>query len=236
MKSTRLYVLVILCGLTPFAASAEWKGEGELGWVSARGNSDTDTFNSKGVLTFTRGLWENESTASFVHSSDDGDTTKNRLLVGNRTLYSLTERDYLFGALRYDRDRFSNFRYQATASVGYGRRLIMTERHDLLAEVGPGARRTKVRDTGETETDPILRGLTRYAWQISETAKFTNSLLVETGRENTFAENETALSVALNSHLALRVGFAVRHNTEVEPEREKTDTLTTVSLVFNFGS
>lgn len=216
--------------------AAEWSGEGELGWVAARGNSHTETVSSKGLLNYERGRWENESTLSFVYSSDDGDTTKNRLLVGNRTLYSFTERDYAFGAVRYDRDRFSSYRYQATVSAGYGRRLVMTERHELLAEIGPGVRRIKARDTGDTDDDVIARGLARYSWQISETAKFTNSLLVEAGSDNTFAENETALSVAINHRLALKLGFAVRHNTDVEPDRKKTDTLTTASIVFNFGS
>lgn len=229
-------MLGLLGGLTALPASAEWTGEGELGWMASRGNSKASSFNAGAKLKFTSDPWENQFRASYIDSrDDDGGETANRFQAEDRTLYSFTERDYFFGALRYDRDKFSSFEYQGTGAAGYGRRLIMTERHDLLAEIGPGVRRSKVRDTGETDTEIIARGFAEYAWQISETAKFTNRLLVESGKENTFAENEAALGVAINAFLSLRLGVAVRHNTEVEPGFKKTDTITTANLVFNFG-
>ncbi len=232
-------MLRVLCVAVLAAAvavpAAAFSGKGELGVVVARGNSETETANARVELAFEREKWKNESFASLVYSRDSGTTTANRFVLGNQTDYNLDERNYLLGALRYDRDRFSSFLYQGTASLGYGRRLVDSERHQLRAEIGPGVRFAEVRSTGESETDLILRGFVGYRWVISETAELTNRFLVESGDDNTFMENTIGLSVAVNSRISLKTGFAVRHNTEVDPGRKKTDTLTTVNLVYNFN-
>ena len=62
----------------------------------------------------------------------------------------------------------------------------------------------------------------------------SNHLLVESGKYNTFAQNELGVSVAMNSHLALKAGLQARHNSEVEAQRKKTDTLTTMNVVYKF--
>ena len=47
-----------------------------------------------------------------------------------------------------------------------------------------------------------------------------------------FASNELALQVKMSDKFALSVGFGVRHNTDPPAGLEKTDTLTTVNLVY----
>jgi putative salt-induced outer membrane protein len=230
----RIFVSMVLAmGLTAPAA-AEWAGLGELGVVSARGNTETDTVNARVELEFTRERWTNESVVTGVYSRDSGETRASRLVLGNKTSYDMSERSYLLGALRYDRDRFTDYTYQMTASVGYGRYLIDTERHRLRGEVGPGIRHSEFRETGERDDDFIMRGFINYGWTISETAELKNRLLVESSTDNTFTENELSVAVAINDRLALKAGLAVRHNSEVEPGTKNTDTLTTINLVYNF--
>jgi len=216
------------------SASAEWTGSGELGLVFARGNTDTETLNTELKLKYTRERWTNASRFSYLKSESDGDLEAERLVFDNKTDYTLSDVSYITGVGRYDRDEFSSFEYQTSLAIGYGRRLIDTERQALSVEIGPGVRYSEIRDTGETETDLIARGGADYRLQISETAELTNRSLIESGCSNTFLENETALTVAINDALALKTGFLVRHNTEVEPGREKTDYLSTVNLVYSF--
>lgn len=218
------------------SALAEFSGKGELGLVIARGNSDIETGNVRLELNYEQERWSNESIFNAVYGRDGGETNNSRWVLSNKTNYNLSEVSYLLGAVRYDRDRFSSFSYQATVAVGYGRRLINTDTHRLKAEVGPGWRFAELRETGESEDELILRGFLDYRWNISDTAQLTNRLLVEAGDDNTFAENTLGVSVAVNSRISLKTGFSVRHNTDVDSGRKKTDTLTTVNLVYNFGS
>ncbi|AKS41048.1 DUF481 domain-containing protein [Wenzhouxiangella marina] len=234
-----MFRIRVLTAVALLAASlpaiADLTGKGELGLLFSRGNSETETFNTRLELTYEKEAWTNEFGTSFVYGRDSGETNSNRFVVGNRTQYNFSERSYVVGALRYDRDRFSSYDYQGTASLGIGRQLVDNERHRLKVEFGPGFRVYELRDTGDRESEAILRGFADYGWTISESTELTNKLLVEAGQDNTFAENVLGLSVAINSHLALQAGLSVRHNTDVEPGRDKTDTLTTMNLVYNFG-
>ncbi|QOC21782.1 DUF481 domain-containing protein [Wenzhouxiangella sp. AB-CW3] len=232
MLRTTLSALLILGVSAP--AMADWTGLGELGVVAARGNTETDTVNGRIELDYTRERWANESVISGVYSRDADRTRASRLVLGNKTDYNLSERSYLLGALRYDRDRFTDFSYQTTASLGYGHRFFDTDRHKLRGEIGPGVRYAEFRDSGENDTDFIVRGFLNYSWQISETAELKNRLLVESSTDNTFTENELSVQVAINDRLALKAGLAVRHNSDVEPGTRNTDTLTTANLVYNF--
>ena len=220
--------------LLPVSAVAEWTGSGELGLVFARGNSDTETVNAALELIYDQDRWSNQSNISYLRAESEGELNASRLLASNETNYRLSERSYLLGVARYDRDRFSSFDYQASASLGYGRTLIDRENHQLKAEIGPGLRHSELRESGESETELIGRGNLGYDWQISETAALTNDFLVESGSSNTFFENALALEVAINSALSLKTGVSVRHNTDVEPGRDKTDYQSTVNLVYSF--
>lgn len=222
-----------LC-LAAGSVAAEWTGSGEFGLVFARGNTETETLNTELNLTYTQERWTNASRLSYLRSEADGDLDADRFVFGNKTDYTLSEVSYITGVGRFDRDRFSSFEFQSSLAIGYGRRLIDTERQGLSVEFGPGVRYSEIRDTGETETDLIVRGGADYRLQISESAELTNRSLVESGSSNTFLENETALTVAINDTLALKTGFLVRHNTDVQPNREKTDYLSTVNLVYSF--
>ncbi len=225
----------LLLALT-IPAQADFSGTGEFGLVFNRGNSETEAANARLELFWERERWENESTATGVYARDSGTTSANRFALANTLNYSLSERSFAGGSLRYDRDQFSSFRYQASVAAGYGYRVLTGETHRLTVEAGPGYQFAEIRDTGESENQAILRGRVSYRWQIAPGTRLTNSLLVEAGSKNTFAENALALAVAINSRLSLGTGVTVRHNTDVEPGRKKTDTLTTVTLAYNFGT
>lgn len=215
--------------------SAEWDGSGELGLVFARGNSDTDTLNTKLKLGYTNEeRWSNTTELSFLRSETEGELDASRFVFDNNTDYSLSDDSFVTGVGRYDRDRFSSFRFQASLAVGYGRKLIDNERQSFSIEAGPGVRHTEARDSGDTETELIGRAAADYRLKISDNAELTNESLVETGSSNTFFENELSLTVAINDSISLKTGLSVRHNTNVEPGRDKTDYLSTVNLVYSF--
>ncbi|MEM7053791.1 MAG: DUF481 domain-containing protein [Pseudomonadota bacterium] len=230
------YVLAAACVviLSPLSARAEWTGSGELGLVFARGNSDTETVNAAIELIYSKDRWINQTNVSYLRSENENELNASRFLASNETNYSLNERSYILGAARYDRDRFSSFDYQASFALGYGYKIIDSETHKLTGEIGPGVRHSELRESGDSETELIGRASLDYAWQISETASLSNLFLVESGSSNTFLENALSLEVAINSAMSLKTGVSVRHNTDVEAGRDKTDYLSTVNLVYSF--
>ncbi|MEE4296815.1 MAG: DUF481 domain-containing protein [Wenzhouxiangella sp.] len=229
---------LLLAGILLLAGSAqaEFSGTGELGLVVNRGNSDSEAANARLEMLWKGDIWENQASLVGVYASDGGTTSANRFTLANTLNRNLSDRTYIGGSVRYDRDKFSSYRYQSSVAASYGYRVLTGDVHFLTVEAGPGYQFNEIRSTGETENQGILRAQASYEWVISDTAKLTNKLLVESGSKNTFAENALALTVAVNSRISLGSGVTVRHNTDVEPGSKKTDTLTTLTLAYNFGA
>jgi putative salt-induced outer membrane protein len=227
-------VVAALAALTPAAVRAEWTGKGEVGIVFARGNTDTDTANVKLDLAHERDRWKHAFFIAALRSAQDGEETAERYEGRWQSDYKFSERSYWFGALRYEDDRFSGFAYQASASTGVGHKFIDTETTKLTGQVGVGYRRLELDVTGETQSDPIARGDIAFEHAFNASTKIIDKFLVESGGDNTYLQNDLALEVKMTDVLALAVGYQVRHNTDPPAPLEKTDTLTTVNLVYSF--
>ena len=79
----------------------------------------------------------------------------------------------------------------------------------------------------------VLRSM--FKTQITENTKFKWNLKSEMGSDNTFVQSDAALSVAMNGRFSLKAQLLLRHNTDPAPTLDKTDTISLLSLVYNFG-
>ena len=192
---------------------------------------------------------DNSTTPPTVSTVSNYEETANRYEGGASAGYKLDERSYIVGALRYENDDFSPFDYQAVVSIGYGYTALKNDTDELSFEIGPGYRRYRPVDTRVTAGDPpvtvavkhdsqgdaVGRGLIAYKHDFTDTTSLVDTLLVEAGQDNTFLQNDAGLQVAMSKKLALKVGYQVRHNSDVAPGIESTDQLITTNLVYNFG-
>jgi putative salt-induced outer membrane protein len=224
-------VLVALCAASA-PALADWTAKGELGASFASGNSENESANAALEVKNTRDKWTHTLGLAGNYGSDGTVTTAERWEVRGQSDYAFTDRAYWFGAGRYEDDRFSAFEYQASLSTGPGYKFINTERTKLWAQAGPGYRFAEVRETGESEDGVILRGDVGFEHQLTDTTKIVDRFLVESGSDNTYLQNDLGLEVTISGSLGLRVGYQVRHNSDVLPGIEKTDTLATVGLLY----
>ena len=210
-----------------------WSGNVKLGYLAVSGNTESESLNSSFELNYIKELWEHQFKAAAIYSTEGDVTTAEAYDAGWKSARNLTDHDFVFGRLDWRKDRFGSITEQFSQSVGYGRRLIDLEKHTLNGEVGVGARQSDLAD-GTDESDTIYTGRLTYAWQISETASFGQSLLVESGSSNTFTESVTDLRARLIGGLALVASYTVRRNSDVLPGTEKTDTRTAISLEYAF--
>ena len=224
-------VAVAMAG-TSGTALADWTAKGELGGSFASGNSENEAVNAALEMKGSYDNWAHTLGFAGNYGSDGSVTTAQRWEVRGQTQYEFTERAYAFGAARYEDDRFSAYDFQATLSGGLGYKIIDNDRTKFWVQGGPGYRYAEFNDTGESEDGLIFRGDLGFDHQLTETTKIVERFLIETGSENTYLQNDIGLEVAINGALALRVGYQVRHNTDVLPGTEKTDTLTTIGLIY----
>jgi putative salt-induced outer membrane protein len=228
-------IAILMTGLLAAgSASADWSGKGTFGGVLARGNSETETINLNIDVENVVDRWTHKAGASLLRTVTEDVTSADRWELRGESRYALNERSYLFGALRYEDDSFTDFRYQATLTGGYGYHFIMTEQTKLEGQVGAGLRQTERRPDGEKSEDAILRGAVNFERRMTETTLIYDRLLVESGSDNTFVQNQLGIEVKINDTFALGLDYAVRHNTDVLPGTDETDQVLTANLVYGF--
>lgn len=247
MKTPALLAAAVLAALPLASAAADWTGTGELGLALARGNARSENLNGKLAFATEDASWKHAYHLSVLRAKGevtgdfDGDgvpeerfeLNANRYEIGATSALKMNEVSSWIAALRYENDDFAPFENQTTFSLGYGHQFIRSDDTSLAAEIGPGYRRAKSATTGETESEAILRGLLDYKHKLTSNTELFNTLLVESGSDNTYAQNDFGVAVAMNESFALKAGLQLRHNTDVGPGIDKTDTLTTVNLVYN---
>lgn len=236
---TRMLVGLVALGLAmPVVAEEEeledgWSGNATLGYLATSGNTENSNLNFGLEVNYVTDSWVHTFTGAAINATESGTTTAEAYQAGWKSEWQLSDLDYLFGRLSWREDRFSAYERQFSQTLGYGRRLVDLDRHKLNAEVGIGARQSDLID-GTSESETILRAAADYTWILSDTAEFTQDIAIEAGDTNTYVESITALKAQLIGRLALVASYTIRHNTEVVPGTEKTDTFSALSLEYGF--
>ena len=227
-----LLALAVLTGLCQTAA-AQWQPKAELGIVNTTGNSDTTSVNGRFALRGEDEFWTHDYYLAALRAESEDELSANRYEFGAKAARKFGERHYLGGAARYEDDDFAAYDYQATLALNYGFWALKDDKRSLQLEGGPGLRRAQLAETGETESSAMLRGYLDYQHQLTDSTRFYNTLLVEGAQDNSFLQNDIGIAVSINRSLALKAGFQARHNTDVPVDRKRTDTLTSVNIVWS---
>jgi len=214
-----------------------WEGAGEFGFVSTTGNTDSTALNMKLNFIRTGKKWRHRFTGTALLTSENGINDNERYTMEIQSDRKLNEKSWLFGAFRWDADKFGSYDPQLSLTTGYGRQLMKSEKHELKGEIGAGYRKLEERVSGDSNSELIGRFLLDDSWRVFTTTLWTNRLLVEAGSSNTFTQFNSGLAIAMNSKFAVKLGYEIRHNTDVPQDiadSEKTDTISSVNLVYNF--
>lgn len=219
------------------AAAAEeegpWSGNVSLGYLSTSGNTDTTSYNVKFGVGYITNDWEHKLEASSTGAVESDVTTAEAYQVGWRSAYNFTEHDFVFGTVDWRKDRFAGVTEQISAALNYGRRVIDTPKHTLALGIGAGYRDSD-RSDGTSESSAIGRGSLLYNWAFSENSGFDQGLIIETGSDNTYIESVSEIRANLIGDLALVLSYTIKHNTDVPPASENTDTISAVSIEYLF--
>ncbi|PJK00123.1 hypothetical protein CO615_05565 [Lysobacteraceae bacterium NML75-0749] len=225
---------------TPAIATAanntddRWSGTGELGLAIAKGNTDSRTLVGKLAAARTQGEWTYTAGAAFLNGKSKGNETAYRYEGLLSAARDLSARSYIVGGVRIERDHYASYEYQNVAAVSYGFHALDNEATQLTFEIGGGYRWSKLQDLRVHENGAIARAGMKFKHQFNENVAVYDNLLVEGNGDNTFLRNDLGIQVKMTDALALKAGVETRHNTDVLPGVKKTDTLTTVNVVYGF--
>jgi putative salt-induced outer membrane protein len=222
-----------LLTFAPAAAGAiDWQPSGELGLVAARGNADTGTVNGKLTIKGEDEHGVHELAVAALHGEADGDLRARRYDVAASSGHKLSERSYVAGSVRHADDAFAPYGRQTVAAASYGRVAIKDRQTSLELEIGPGVRYAERRGGGGDDAG-VVRGKSDFKRRMTSSTELFNTVLVEGAADATFARGDVGVQVAINASVALKAGLEVRHHTNAQGALARTDTLTTVNLVWS---
>lgn len=210
-----------------------WTAEIGLGYVRTSGNTNTESIKGTAKAVNEIEKWRHTVNFEALNSSDNDVTTAERYFLSGKSDYKYTKYNYWYGSIAYDDDRFSGYDYRVTESVGYGRRLIHEPTLSLDGEIGPGARQSKT-DAGDSENEFLVRLAGNLKWKISETSNFTEDLSTEIGEDSTVSKSVTGLKANINTSLAMKLTYTVKHTSDVPVGVKNTDSEFVVTLVYSY--
>lgn len=228
-----------------FAAESDntlpnWNGSAELGSVWTTGNTSTSSINGQFDVNRDGEVWDSKLKISALTSKEEDAVTKKDIISKEKYTGLLqvdrnfSERTYLAMVAQQDRDRFTGFDYQGTASVGLGYRAIMTDAMSLDFEAGPGYSRERERATADINEEAIARLVANYSWKIREGVEFIEEFSAIIGSDNSIYRSETGLKSQINGSLATKITYKTKYVSDVPVGSEKRDGEFGVTLVYSF--
>lgn len=216
-----------------------WTGQGEAGFVSSSGNTESDSLNLGLKFAKDGKRWSHEIGLAAYQASTEGTDTAENFNAGYTLKRNINERSNIFFNFGYLDDDFDGFTEQLSFAVGYGYKVINSEKTKWETGAGVGYRDTSLFDIATNTEGEDVSGATfvirsDFETQLTETTKFVDNFKAEIGSDNTYIENDAALYVAINDKFSLKAGYLVRHNTDPAPASDETDTITSLSLVYGF--
>ena len=241
-----LAILILSLGAMPVVAQETegeeekepaWKGSLGLSWVATSGNTDTSSFGLGFGMDRKPEPWGLSFIARGNKAQDSGTTTAENYLVSGRAVRKLSERWEAFGGLAWAKDPFAGYDSQTVATLGATYLAIESERH-LLSVDGGFAYTWEDQISPDAQVDFFggILGLT-WEWKLGKTSKLVERLVFLPNFDNSSdwrLSSMTAIEAEVNSWMALRFGYDIRHRNQPVGDADSTDTTSTASVVFNF--
>ncbi|PCI59750.1 MAG: hypothetical protein COB35_10705 [Gammaproteobacteria bacterium] len=230
---------------SPFTSSAE------LGFLYKTGNTRSADINAGFNVKYEKDQWLStlnfnilaKKTATEVDGKKSLNTTEQKWTIDSKTNYTLdvSSKNYMYGNVFYEDNRFTSYDSQSSVSAGWGRNWYKTDKASFFADIGPGFKRdvTKATDTvpSETSTSLIVQAQMLYLRQINEHVEFKQTLsakLATDSGENSTYKAVSSITTKLIETLQLKFTITLDYNTKVDADKEKLDTQTSVTLVYSF--
>ncbi len=211
-----------------------WTGSIGLSYLSNSGNSESASLGSSAAFARQATPWGIEVALLANRNETEGVTSAERLFAEVRGKRALGERFELFAGVSYEEDEFAGFQSRTLLETGGLWRAVRGERQQLSFDLGLTWTTEDPVAGSSLESVGAVAGLD-WRWKLSETAGFRERFLYFPSFDESDdwrLRSETSLETALASSWALRLSYLVTRDNLPAPGFEKTDTSTSVSLVW----
>lgn len=210
-----------------------WSGKGELGAFQSTGNAENIGITA-GLGLVREGInWRHKLSGRADYQETEGVVTREQFFAAYEPNYKLSERLYAYGLGQYERDRFQGFSARYSVSGGLGYDVLTGDTMTLSVKAGPAWRRTELIG-GSSSSSFAGLAAADFDWKLAETISLTQdaSALVQSGSSTLISD--TGLVAKVSGKMSVRLSYTVEHDTAPPPGAVKTDTLSRLTLIYDF--
>jgi putative salt-induced outer membrane protein YdiY len=246
MKRTRLAVIFFAClQATVSSVAAQtppkeppplWDTQLGAAFVGTSGNSDTTTVGADFSMHRRWPVWQIESMATAVRTTDRGLRTAERYLAAVRGQRKLTSVLGVTAGERVERDRLAGMNFRSILDGGLSYALVRDARWTLdgVTAVAWNHENSVI---GPDRDDPIgvlqLVSKLPFSTTADSTQRFT--MYPNFSRRSAYrSEAEVTAQAAMNARLGLKIGYLWRRSNEPVPGFLKNDSTVTASVVLRW--
>ncbi|WND03388.1 DUF481 domain-containing protein [Temperatibacter marinus] len=217
-----------------------WNMQAELGAGNTTG--DTSETSISAGLSMKRKFgtkWEHildfdyDLNRSKNDATGETETKKKRFRAKHDLLWRPWDKMFLVNHLEFLSDAFSGYDHQILETLGIGYQIYDKSTFKARLDIGPGLRYNKL-DSGVTDTEFLGRVSGNVFWKISDSLQFNDTISYSMAQNSNRFENKFNLTSKINSSLAARLGFDVKHDSVVPAGTANWDTIGRITLVYDF--
>ena len=182
-------------------------------------NSDSASVNGSLDYQWEMDKWQQTLESDYVYKEEDNEKILNEFVFNTKSNFTFAPKQYVFGIVGYDYDKFRADGDRKVLGIGYGYKLLRTERIKASNEFSLATLQT------DSINEMIYRNSLWFSFKIVDRVTFTNKFLYEEGSDSdVYIRNETALNYTFDNGILFGLS-----NTYTE------DPIDTNVLSFNVG-
>jgi putative salt-induced outer membrane protein len=209
---------------------------GDLGYVSASGNTNLTTLSLGEKLTHSDGRWTLTENSVYVYGETNNTESANQLRVGGRADFDFRPRLGVFAALSDERNTFAGFNSRIDESVGLVWKAVVAPRDSLGLDVG-GVVTQQANVDGSRQNYPSARVAANYRHIFTKTAYFQQLAEYIEDLQTSGAyrvDTESALVAPISAHIGIKVSYGIRFNSRPPATFGTTDRVLTTGVQVTF--
>jgi putative salt-induced outer membrane protein len=205
---------------------------GDLGFVSATGNTNLTTLSIGEKITRTDGRWVFTQLAAYVYGETNSKESANQLRLGARADVAWTPRAGGFIGATFERNTFAGYNRRTDEFLGALWRALVEKEDSLSLEAG-GVLTQQSNVDGTDEDYPAARLGANYKHAFTRAAYFQQLAeyvpnLKTSGAYR--ANTESALVAPISAHIGIKVGYVIRYDSRPPAKFGTTDRVLTTGV------
>ena len=209
---------------------------GDLGFVSATGNTNITTLSVGDKIVHTNGRWMFTQIGTYVNGETDNKQTANQLLLSARADFAFVPRLSVFLGGSYERNTFAGFNSRTDEIAGIAWHAVVAPKDSARIDVGGVA--TQEADVDSVhQSYPSARAAVSYKHQFSKLAYFHQFLeyIPNLRTSGSYRFNtESALVAPISAHISMKLSYAIRFDSRPQPNFGTTDRLLTTGIQVSY--